>query len=152
MNESIPEQIMNNPGFWNSLSPARKEIVRQVFLDIGQPMSSLPEDELDIYRKVAKRYRAEVIEPAEKLRQEMEAICPSCQRINNHTSECEIRGPKAERLLIANILDAVDTMINYYHSNRDETAFHIPSAYVDRLVKTRNAANAYWYGKDRVKR
>lgn len=145
MNESIAEQIMNNPGFWNSLSPARKEIVRQAFFDIGQPISSLPDDELDIYRKVAERYRAEVIEPAERLR--LEARCPSCQRINNHTSECEVRGPKAERLLIADMLDAADTVINELNSVYDSIALHFPSSAVDNLVKARNAANAYWYPK-----
>lgn len=143
MNESIAEQIMNNPGFWNSLSPARKEIVRQAFFDIGQPISSLPDDELDIYRKVVERYRAEVIEPAERLR--LEAICPSCQRINNHTSECEIRGPKAERLLVADLLDAVDTVINYYRN--DSYSGGLELHFVDKLIEARNAANAHWYPK-----
>lgn len=135
MSETITFEMLNNTAFWNSLSPVKQELVRYVYKRSGMANDGLDADERALYRKIVERYEKEVIEPSEKLRQEMQAQY----------------GPKVERLLIADLLDAMDTVINWYRPERG-LVLPMPAHYMDALIKARNAANAYWYGKGREKR
>ncbi len=131
MNERISQQIMNNPGFWDSLSPVKKAVVRAVAELNESETSQMAKDEILMYRSIVDRYEKEVVEPAARLRQEMQGQYGK------------------ERMLIADLLDAVDEMIKQIrYANIQDSK--IPFWCFDQLVKARNAANAHWYGKDRL--
>lgn len=150
MNERISQQIMNNPGFWDSLSPVKRAVVGVVAALNESETAEMARDDILMYRSIVDRYEKEIIEPAERLRQKMQGRCIVCQWPNGtHSPECVVPARREERLLVADLLDAVDTLINSYRASAYGV---IPDSCIDKLIETRNAANAYWYGKDRVKR
>jgi hypothetical protein len=150
MNERISQQIMNNPGFWNSLSPVKKAVVRAVAELNESETSQMAKDEILMYRSIVDRYEKEVVEPAARLRQEMQGRCLMCHWPNGtHSPECVVPARREERLLVADLVDAVDITIGQI---RVANIQFIPRMCFDRLIKARNAANAHWYGKDREKR
>lgn len=99
-----PQDILNCPAFWNSLTPVQKEAVRQVHeaneKNINHHQLLNDDTQMAVWLRVQSMYQVAVVDPSEMIRAETQAAietyasCPECRTLTLHADSCQFAASK----------------------------------------------------------